>query len=112
MIFMEIKPWPTSGTDNCMVNDVPTLKCLETVFANILVASTALITVTLFIMFIIGALQYLTSGGNPEKLKKAQGTLRYAIVGTVVFISAFLILTIIDVLFLGGNGILLKLKIP
>lgn len=108
---MEIKPWP----DDCQVNEVPTLKCLETVFANILVASTALIVVTLFIMFIIGSLQYLTSGGNPEKVKKAQGTLRYAVVGTTVFICAFLLLTIIDVLFLGGFGSagpLLKLNIP
>lgn len=110
-----IKPWPNSGADNCFVNEVPTLKCLETVFSNIIVAASGLIIVTLFIMFIIGSLQYLTSGGNPEKVKKARGTLTYAIIGTVLFVSAFLILTIIDVLFLGGLGSagpLLKLNIP
>lgn len=104
---MEIKPWPNT----CFVNEVPTFTCLETVFANLLVASSALIIITLFIMFIIGSLRYLTSGGNPEKLKKAQGTLFYAIAGTVLFLASYLILNIIDVLFLGGNGILFKLDL-
>lgn len=101
---MNLQPWPNSGPNNCFVNEVPTLTCLETVFSNLLVVSSALITVTLFVMFVIGSLQYLTSGGQPEKLKKAQGTLFYAVVGTVVFLASYLILNIIDILFLGGQG--------
>ena len=97
--------------DSCLVDGVPTLKCFEIVFQNILNIASALIVVVLFIMFISGAFSYLTSLGNPEKLKKAQGTLRYAVIGFVIFLSAFLILKVIDTLFLGGQGDLFKFKI-
>ena len=87
-----------------MVDGVPTLKCFEVVFQNILGMASALVIVVLFVMFVIGAFNYLTSLGNAEKLKKAQGTLRYAVVGLIIFLSAFLILKVIDVLFLGGGA--------
>jgi hypothetical protein len=109
----QVSEWdPTgTGTGGCLVDGVPTLKCFEIVFQNILNIASALIIVVLFIMFINGAFHYLTSFGNPEKLKKAQGTLRYAIIGLIIFLSAFLILKVIDTLFLGGQGTLFKLKI-
>jgi hypothetical protein len=94
-----------------MVDGVPTLKCFEVVFQNILNIASALIIVVLFVMLINGAFNYLTSLGNPEKLKKAQGTLRYAVIGLVIFLAAFLILNVIDVLFLGGHGNLFRFKI-
>jgi len=100
-----------SSWESCMVDGVPTLKCFEVVFQNILSMASALIVVVLFVMFVVGAFNYLTSLGNPEKLKKARGTLQYAIVGLVIFLSSFLILKIIDVLFLGGSGALLKFSI-
>ena len=84
-----------------MVDGVPTLKCLEVVFGNILFMSTAFIILTLFVMFIVGSFNYLTSFGNAEKVKKAQGTLRLALVGFMVFLGAFLVLKIIQLLFLG-----------
>jgi hypothetical protein len=62
-------------------------------------------------MIVIGAFNYLTSLGNPEKLKKAQGTIRYAVVGLIIFLASYLILNVIDVLFLGGNRTLMKFTI-
>ncbi len=108
-----IRPWDNidgAGT-SCIVDGVPTLKCLEVVFGNILVMASAFIVLTLFIMFVVGAFRYLTSFGNAEKVKKAQGTLKMALIGFIVFISAFLILKIIDTLFLGGCGKLFKFEI-
>jgi len=104
----QVQDWSSSG---CMVDGVPTLKCFEVVFSNILAMASALIGVVLFIMFVIGSFSYLTSLGNPEKLKKAKGTLQYAIIGLVIFLSSFLILKIIDVLFLGNQGNIFKFKI-
>lgn len=86
---------------NCVVDGVPTLKCLEVVFGNILTMASAFIVLTLFIMFVMGAFRYLTSFGNAEKVKKAQGTLKMALIGFIIFVSAFLILNIIQYLFLG-----------
>jgi hypothetical protein len=65
-------------------------------------------------MFVIGSLKYLTSGGNPESLKKAQGTLKWALIGTVLFVGSYLILNIICILFLGGTKDckLFKFEIP
>jgi len=91
-----ISPW-----GDCVVDGVPTLKCLEIVFGNILVMASAFIVLTLFIMFVVGAFRYLTSFGNAEKVKKAQGTLKMALIGFIIFVSAFLILNIIQLLFLG-----------
>jgi heme/copper-type cytochrome/quinol oxidase subunit 2 len=86
---------------SCVVDGVPTLKCLEVVFGNILTMASAFIVLILFIMFVMGAFRYLTSFGNAEKVKKAQGTLKMALVGFIIFVSAFLILTIIQYLFIG-----------
>lgn len=94
-----------------MVDGVPTLKCLEIVFGNILFMSSAFIVLTLFVMFIVGSFNYLTSFGNAEKVKKAQGTLRLALVGFMIFLGSFLVLKIIDILFMGNTGQIFKFEI-
>lgn len=101
-----VNPW-----GSCVVDGVPTFGCLEIVFGNILFMSSAFIVLTLFIMFVVGSFNYLTSFGNPEKVKKAQGTFRLALVGFIIFVSAYLVLTIIDKLFLGGQGNIFKFNI-
>lgn len=94
-----------------MIDGVPTLKCFEVVFGNILAMASGLIIIVLFVMFVVGSFNYLTSLGNAEKIKKAQGTLRYALIGFIIFVTAFLVLNIIDILFLGGKGNLFKFNI-
>lgn len=103
-----IQEWDQSG---CMSDGVPTLKCLEIVFGNILFMASAFVVFALFVMFVIGSFQYLTSFGSPEKVKKAQGTLKMAIIGFILFVCSFLILKIIDVLFLGGQNNIFKFNI-
>jgi len=105
-VYAQVSDW-----NSCMVDGVPTLKCFEVVFQNILTIASGLVIVVLFIMLVTGAFHYLTSLGNPEKLKKAQGTLKYAVIGLVIFLASFLILKVIDTLFLGGQGNLFKFKI-
>lgn len=108
-VSAQLKDWEPSG---CVIDGVPTLKCLEVVFNNILFLSSTLVILILFIMFVIGSFTYLTSLGNPEKIKKAQGTLRYALVGFLLFVSSYLILRTIDFLFLGNTGAIFKFEIP
>jgi hypothetical protein len=93
-----IKPW-----GDCVVDGVPTLGCLEIVFGNIIFMASAFVVLALFVMFVVGAFGYLTSFGNAEKVKKAQGTLRMALIGFIIFVSAYLILNIIQILFLNGG---------
>jgi len=102
----EKKTWEdvSVNPNGCVSEGIPTLSCLEVVAGNILTMSSVLIILVLFVMFVIGSLSYLTSGGDHEKVHKAQQTLMFALIGTVLFVSAFLILKVIDVLFLGGTG--------
>lgn len=104
-VSAQIQDWDQTATGgtSCVVDGVPTLKCLEIVFGNILYMSSFFIVVVLFIMFIVGSFRYLTSFGNAERIKKAQGTLKFALIGFILFVSAFLILTVIQTLFLGGK---------
>lgn len=108
--YAQIKDWDANGA-NCLSDGVPTLKCLEPVIGNIIFAASGFVIIVLFIMFVMGSYLYLTSLGNPEKLKKARGTLTFAIAGFILFLSSFLILRIIDTLFLGGTGTLLRLNL-
>jgi len=96
---------------NCVVDGVATLKCLEVVFGNILFIASAFIILVLFIMFLVGGFSYLTSFGNPEKVKKAQGTLMFAFLGFILFIGSYLILSVIDIMFLGGKGTIFQFTI-
>lgn len=107
-VFAQTREW-----SECMTPEgVPTLKCLEVVFGNLLYMVSGFIVFGLFVMFVIGSLKYLTSGGNPEVIKKAQGTLKWAVIGTLLFVSSFLILKIIDCLFLGCQNQIFKFEIP
>lgn len=113
-IYLSGKSYAQEVTwQNCSsAEGVPTLKCLEIIFGNLITASNGLIVLILFVMFVTGSMRYLMSGGNPEQLKKAQGTIKYAIIGLVLFVSAYLILKVIGYLFLGGNASrLLEFKI-
>ncbi len=91
-------------TDDGTPTGVPTLRCLELVYGNILSLSSYFIILVLFIMFVVGGYNYLTSFGSPDKVKKAQTTLRFAIIGFVLYLSAFLILKTIQFLFLDGSS--------
>jgi len=113
-MFGSVSPVHAQGIQewgSCVVDGVPTLKCLEVVFGNLVFMASTLIVFLLFIMIVVGGFQYLTSFGDPAKLKKAQGTLKYAIGGFVLFLASFLILKIIDTLFLGGSGEIFKLNL-
>jgi len=98
-------------TDTCLVNGVPTLKCGEVVIANLLFMSNALILLILFIMFVLGSFRWMMSLGQPEKVENAKKTFTWAIIGLVVYASAYIILFTIDQLFLGGKGDVFRLKI-
>ncbi len=107
--FAQIRNWDDPNgdgnkDDTCLIDGTPTLKCLEVVFANLLFMSNVLILMVLFVMFVIGSFKWLTSLGDPEKVSSAQGTFKWAIIGLIVYISSYLILRIIDILLLGGQG--------
>jgi hypothetical protein len=97
----------------CVVDGVPTLKCLEVLFQNLIFLAGASVVLILFVMLVIGAFSYLTSAGDQEKIAGAKKTITYAFVGLILFMSSYLILNIIQTLFIGPNGpSLFNFKIP
>jgi len=114
VILAQIKQWEdynSTTQQGCIVDGVPTLKCFEVVFGNLVFAASSLIMLALFVMLVVGGFNYLTSLGSPEKVKKAQDTFKYALIGFILFISAYVILSIIDFLFLGGQGQIFRFSI-
>ena len=109
--FREWSGDPNDPKSSCLVDGIPTLKCLEVLFGNLLFLSNTFIILVLFIMFVIGSFNFLTSLGNPEKIETAKGTFKWAIIGLILYASAYLILTLIDIIFLGGQGKLFQFRI-
>lgn len=53
------------------------------------------------LMVVIGGYMWMTSSGSPDKVKQAQGTLTWAVIGLVlVMIAALLIKSVVD--YIGG----------
>lgn len=80
----------------CIQDGVPTLKCFEAVFYNILKVAVSLVTVALFAMLVVGGFKFLTSAGNPKSTESAKSTMTYAIIGLVVIIASYLIIRVIE----------------
>lgn len=89
---------------NCLIDGVPTLKCLEVVFQNILLALGGLIFVILLVLFTYGSITILTAGDNAEKLKKGKGIFYSAVIGVVVIAGAYVILLALEQV-LGISGL-------
>jgi len=72
---------------------------ISTTLAKTLAAFIGAIAV---IMMLVAAFQFLTAGGDAEKVKTARGTITWAIIGMVVALISFNIPTILGS-FLGGS---------
>lgn len=62
--------------------------------------------------FIWGAFEWITAGGDSKKTETARSRMTNAVVGLVILVSAFTILSFLSKLFFGDNFDLLKLTIP
>lgn len=86
---------------SCLINvggaDIPTLKCLEVVFARILTIAVSLAVLALFVMLVVGGFKFLTSGGDQKATASAQQTMTFAFAGIALMVIAFLIFRLIEV---------------
>lgn len=104
---------------NCVYNDdgdqVATLKGVECLFTRIINIAISLIGIALLVMIFLGGFKMLTSGGDPKGVEAGKNTLTYAILGLVVALSAWFILTLIAN-FTGANndatGNILEFEVP
>lgn len=62
--------------------------------------------------FIWGAFEWVTAGSDSKKVETARGRITNAIVGLVLLVASFTILSFISKIFFGKNFDLLKLTLP
>jgi uncharacterized membrane protein len=64
---------------------------LKATITNIISWVLGIVSLVAVVMIIIGGLQWMTSGGNEEKVEKAKKTISSAVVGIVIVILAWAI---------------------
>lgn len=75
---------------------VATIQGIECLVANVLATATTFIGLAAFVMLLLGGFLYLTSGSSGKGVEAAKQTITYAIIGIVVALMAFFILTLIS----------------
>lgn len=101
------QPWSSTV---CTQEGVATIQGVQCLMANILSIAITAIGFAGFIMLIIGAFNYLLSGGNSKGMETARNTITFAVIGLVVALSSFIILNLISD-FTGIESIL-KFNVP
>lgn len=81
---------PTTGTSISMFSSV-----IAVIIKTLFVAG----FVIFVIYFLIGALQWITSGGDAKAVEKARSSIAQAVFGIVVMLSLFAILKLIEAVF-------------
>jgi hypothetical protein len=71
------------------------LSDLEAIFSRFLNLALTFAGLAVFVMLIIGGFKYLTSGGDPKQTESAQKTITMAIIGLVVAIASWFIISLI-----------------
>ena len=76
--------------------DVATVQGAECLVKNVLSIAVTAVGIAAFVMFLVGSLLYLTSGGNPKGTEAGQKTITFAIIGVVVSLTGFIALNFIS----------------
>ena len=68
---------------------------LETVIVNIVSGIVGALGLVAVIFIVVGGINYMTSQGDPSKLKKAKDTILYAAIGLIIAVLAFAIVNFV-----------------
>ena len=88
--------WSNTCVDS-VDNKVVTIQGFECIVKIILNYAIRFAGIAIFIMFLIGGFQYLTSGGDPKATQSAKNVLTYAVFGLVFILLGWFALRFIQV---------------
>lgn len=98
-VFAQPQPWSANCYQDITIDGnttrVATIQGLECIFANVSRVIIPFAGLAVFIMLIVGALQLITSAGDSKQAQKASKTITFAVIGIVVIVSTWFILTLI-----------------
>jgi hypothetical protein len=66
---------------------------VNAIIGNIIKAATGVMGALVLLMIVWGGVTWLTAAGNPEKIKSGSNTIMWAILGAVVVLGSYLLLT-------------------
>ena len=89
LLSMVALPITAQVLDNPLGNQNPQPQDL---YGRLIFAFMGITGIIALLMFIIGGFQWMTAGGNAEKVKQGRDTLLWAIMGLVVIFSSYAIL--------------------
>ncbi len=89
---------------------VPAGTALNTIIKNTITIIFTVAALLVLAFLIFGAIQWITSGGDKEKVKTARGTIVHALIGLVVLALAFFIVRVVGQIV--GFDILSGLALP
>ncbi|NTU69415.1 hypothetical protein HGB13_01105 [bacterium] len=93
-----------NGVDTCANGsgtcNPPDLNDVTKVITNVLNIALGLIGTVALLFLIQGGILYMTSGGNPDQTSKAKNIIFYAIIGLVVAIVSWSIISFITNVFI------------
>jgi hypothetical protein len=75
-------------------------------------ASITIGSLAVIVYFLLGAFTWITSGGDKTKVETARNQITNAVVGLVLLVSSFVLLSFLSNLLFGGEFNLLQLTIP
>ena len=78
------------------VNDPGEISDIVGILANIIRLLAPAAAIAVFVMILVAGFQFLTSGGDPKAVAAARTTLTYAILGVILVVVVWLILTLIE----------------
>ncbi len=76
-------------------NPIAKFSAFSTILNVIVPLLTTVAAFVFLAMFFIGAFTIITAAGNPERIKQAQKTITFAVIGLVIIIASFLIVRLI-----------------
>ncbi len=78
--------------NNCLDNNVATLRCMPVVFNNVIRGALVFVGVVALLFIIYAGFSFVTSGGDPKKVQGARQIMTFAIIGLVIVLLSFAIL--------------------
>lgn len=76
-------------------NGIATLQCVPLVFENVIRAALVFAGIVALYFIIISGIKFITSGGDPKAVEGARKTLMFAIIGLLIVLLSFFIVSVI-----------------
>jgi len=93
-------------------NGAQALKNLELFISNIIGFMTALGGIFFVIYFVLGAFEWISSGGDKGKVENARNRITQAFIGLVVLVGSYVIIGFVSEIFFGESFNVLQINIP